>query len=51
MLPKNDGGFSCVDTHMFGRREQPVQLRLVLAGLKNVLFQIAHIIMFNRYKL
>ena len=29
MLPKNDGGLSCVDTHVFGRREPPFQLRLV----------------------
>ena len=29
MLPMNDGSFSCVDTQVFGRREPPVQLRLV----------------------
>ena len=29
MLPKNDGGFSCVNPHVFGRREPPVQLKLV----------------------
>ena len=29
MFPKNEGGFSCVDTHVFGRREPPVQLSIV----------------------
>ena len=29
MLPRNDGGFWCVDTPVFGRWETPVQLRLV----------------------
>ena len=29
MNPKNDGGFSSVDTHVFGRREPPITLRKV----------------------